>query len=154
MHISRLTIENFRCIRALELELGPTSVIIGENNAGKTAVLDAIKIALGRRWGRAGQTGFTEYDFTFAGAGQPRPPIKIGLLFAETDDTAWPQAITDDLTGIVRTNPVTGLNSIHLQVRCTFEDVTGSVEPVWEFLNEDEEPYAGAGARNQNLSRF
>lgn len=154
MHIGRLNIENFRCIRSLEVELGPTSVIIGENNAGKTAILDAIKIAMSRRWGRSGQTGFTEYDFSVGEAGQPRPPIKISLLFSETESGEWPQGLVDDLNEIVRTDPNAGTNSIHMQVRCTFEDVTGSVEPVWEFLNEDGDPFSGAGSRNQNLSKF
>lgn len=154
MYISRLTIENFRCIRSLEVELGPTSVIIGENNAGKTAILDAIKIALSRRWGRSGQTGFTEYDFSVGEAGQPRPPIKIGLLFSEGEIDEWPEGLVGDLNEIVRTDPNAGTNSIHMQVRCTFEDVTGSVEPVWEFLNEDGDPFSGAGSRNQNLSKF
>src|SRR4051812_23329470 len=74
MHISRLAIENFRCIRSLDVALSPTSVIIGENNVGKTAILDAVKIAMSRRWGRSGQTGFTEYDFPFGhDQGAPRP---------------------------------------------------------------------------------
>ena len=61
MRINRLSIQNFRSIRALDLELSDTTVVIGPNNAGKTAILDAIRIALTRRWGQRG-TGFTEYD--------------------------------------------------------------------------------------------
>src|SRR3546814_3322323 len=53
MHICRLIIKNFRCIRDLDISLSPISVLIGENNAGKSAVLDAVKIAFGRRWGRS-----------------------------------------------------------------------------------------------------
>lgn len=50
MQITRLLIENFRSIRKLEVELGESTVLIGRNNAGKTAVLDALRIALTRRW--------------------------------------------------------------------------------------------------------
>ncbi len=32
-------------------ELGDTTVLIGQNNAGKTAILDAVRIALTRRVG-------------------------------------------------------------------------------------------------------
>jgi putative ATP-dependent endonuclease of the OLD family len=154
MYISRLSIENFRCIRSLSLHLAPTSVIIGENNAGKTAVLDAVKIALSRKWGRAGQTGFNEYDFPFNTAGGGHPEIRIRLWFSEQQADEWPQAMLDDLSDILRTNPFDGRNSICMQVTCTFESMTKSVEPVWQFLNEDDEPFSGAGARNQNLARF
>ena len=52
MRITRLTIENFRSIKALELDLNETTVLIGPNNAEKTAILDAIRIVLTRRWGQ------------------------------------------------------------------------------------------------------
>lgn len=155
MHISRLVIRNFRCIRELDISLAPTSVIIGENNAGKSAVLDAVKIALGRKWGRSGQTGFSEYDFPFQrDAGAPRPEILIKTWLAESQPAEWPQPLVDELSDIVRTDPHTGLNSICMQVTCTFESVAKSVEPVWQFINAQDVPFAGAGARNQNLSRF
>ncbi len=155
MHISRLVIKNFRCIRDLDISLSPTSVIIGENNAGKSAVLDAVKIALGRKWGRSGQTGFSEYDFPFQrDAGEPRPEILIKVWLAEGQPAEWPQPLVDELSDIVRTDPHTGLNSICMQVTCTFESVAKSVEPAWQFINDQDVPFAGAGARNQNLSRF
>jgi predicted ATP-dependent endonuclease of OLD family len=52
MRITRIHIENFRCIRNLEVELGDTTVFIGPNNVGKTAILDAVRIVLTRRWGQ------------------------------------------------------------------------------------------------------
>ena len=65
MRIARLSIANFRSIKALDLDLNDTTVLIGPNNAGKTAILDAIRIVLTRRWGQRG-TGFTEYDVHLA----------------------------------------------------------------------------------------
>jgi putative ATP-dependent endonuclease of OLD family len=67
MKITALRIENFRSIKNLDVDLGDTTVFIGPNNAGKTAVLDAVRIALTRRWGQRG-TGFTEYDVHLASA--------------------------------------------------------------------------------------
>lgn len=46
MKLRRLQIENFRGITSLDLDLGDTTVLIGENNTGKTAVLDALRFAL------------------------------------------------------------------------------------------------------------
>jgi putative ATP-dependent endonuclease of the OLD family len=65
MRLTRIRIENFRSIKSLDLDLGETTVFIGQNNSGKTAILDAIRIALTRRWGQRG-TGFTEYDVHLA----------------------------------------------------------------------------------------
>lgn len=48
MRISRLSIQNFRSIKALDLDLNETTVLIGPNNSGKTAILDAIRIVLTR----------------------------------------------------------------------------------------------------------
>lgn len=155
MHINRIVIKNFRCIRNLDVVLSPTWVLIGENNAGKSALLDAVTIALGRKWGRSGRTGFTEYDFPFRGeSGEPWPEILIKLWLAESQKDEWPQSLVDDLYDIVNTDPRTGLNSICLQVTCTFESVAKEVEPVWQFLTADNVPFSGSGARVQNTSRF
>jgi putative ATP-dependent endonuclease of OLD family len=61
MKIANLQIENFRSIRSLSLDLDDTTLFIGPNNAGKSAILEAVRIALSRRWGQRG-TGFTEDD--------------------------------------------------------------------------------------------
>jgi len=46
MRISNIEITNFRSIRHLSLDFGKTTVLIGPNNAGKTAILDAIRVGL------------------------------------------------------------------------------------------------------------
>ncbi len=45
--LTRIEIENFRCFPFLNVELRPLTVLIGPNNTGKSAFLDAI-LALGR----------------------------------------------------------------------------------------------------------
>ncbi|HIJ85371.1 MAG TPA: AAA family ATPase, partial [Magnetococcales bacterium] len=46
MKLRRLQIENFRGITKLDMSLKDTTVLIGENNTGKTAVLEALRFAL------------------------------------------------------------------------------------------------------------
>jgi putative ATP-dependent endonuclease of OLD family len=58
MHISKITIENFRCFGEgkdrLELSLRPgLTALVGENEAGKTAVIDALRFALARIFHKA-----------------------------------------------------------------------------------------------------
>ena len=61
MEITRVLIKNFRSIKDVDIVFHPTTVLIGPNNIGKTAILDAVRIARSRRWGQRG-TGFTEHD--------------------------------------------------------------------------------------------
>ena len=61
MRMTRLHIENFRSVLNLDIEFGDTTVFIGPNNAGKTAILGAVRILLTRRWDQRG-SGFTEND--------------------------------------------------------------------------------------------
>src|SRR5712691_9031397 len=95
MRITTLRIENFRSIKSLDIELGETTVFIGPNNAGKTAILDAIRIALTRRWGQRG-TGFTEYDIHLATeTDYPKASsgVAIELRAQESQPDEWPEDV-------------------------------------------------------------
>lgn len=41
MKLRKIRIQNFRGIKDLEIDIDDTTVLIGENNSGKTAILDA-----------------------------------------------------------------------------------------------------------------
>src|SRR5574341_131113 len=113
MRITSLRVENFRSIKSLGIELGDTTVFIGPNNAGKTAILDAVRIALTRRWGQRG-TGFTEYDIHLATQNDdPKTsnPVSIELQTEESAPGDWPDAVQQALDQIVQTDPVTGKSS-------------------------------------------
>lgn len=45
--ISKLRIQNFKCLKDVQLDLAPLTVLIGPNDSGKTSVLEAL-LALGR----------------------------------------------------------------------------------------------------------
>lgn len=156
MQLTSIKITDFRCINDLEIPINGNAVIIGENNAGKSAVLDAIKIALGRRWGRQGNTGFNEYDFRLGAVDDDGHPnaIQVSLGFSEKQTQEWSENIRSALLDITRTHPLTEISSIEMRVRCEFQSVTKSVDPEWQFLNDEGQPYSGKGARNQNLSEF
>src|SRR5258707_15252222 len=118
MRITRLRIENFRSIKFLDMELGATTVFIGQNNAGKTAILDAVRIALTRRWGQRG-TGFTEYDVHLATEkDDPKASkgISIELRAEEKITGEWSDEIHQALDEIRQFDPVTGLGSVNLRV--------------------------------------
>ena len=156
MRVSRIEIRNFRSIRHLVVELGETTVFVGPNNAGKTAILDALRIALTRRWGQRG-TGFTEYDIHLADDDDdPKTSagISIEIHMQESDPEEWPDGVSEDLDQIVQIDPRTGLRSIALRTRCAWSEESGAFEPTWEFLNAARDPLTGRGARRVNLERF
>jgi putative ATP-dependent endonuclease of OLD family len=156
MRITRLGISNFRSIKALDLELNETTVLIGPNNAGKTAILDAVRIVLTRRWGQHG-TGFTEYDVHLADedADPKAPPgVSIEIRVEEQQAGEWPEALQQDLDEIVQTDPVTGKTFIILRASCAWNEAAGSFEPSWTFLNAGRAPLVGGSARRMNLERF
>ena len=156
MRLSRVEIRNFRSIRHVVVDLGQTTVLVGPNNAGKTAILDAIRIALTRRWGQRG-TGFAEYDIHLSGdADDPKasPGVSIEIHMQESEPEEWPDGIAEDLDQIVQLDPNTGQRSIALRTRWGWNDESGAFEPTWEFLNAAREPLAGRGARRVNLERF
>ena len=156
MRITRLEIQNFRSIRQLVVDLGDTTVFVGPNNAGKTAILDALRIALTRRWGQRG-TGFSEYDIHLAGDGaDPKTSsgVCIELRSEESEPGEWPDTIAADLGDIVQLDPLTERRSVALRTRCAWSDETGAFEPSWEFLDARRQPLAGRSARRINLERF
>lgn len=156
MRITSLRVENFRSIKALDIELGETTVFIGPNNAGKTAILDAVRIALTRRWGQRG-TGFTEYDVHLARENDdPKASSGIAIELRAEEATAgeWPDDIVQAVDDIIQTDPVTGNNSINLRVSCAWSAAEGCFQPTWAFLNAARQPLIAGSARRLNLERF
>lgn len=45
--LTRLHVENFKCLRDVDIALGPFTVLIGPNDSGKSSILDALRL-LGR----------------------------------------------------------------------------------------------------------
>jgi putative ATP-dependent endonuclease of OLD family len=98
MHLCSLTISNFRCFgegeNSFTLGLKPgLTAIVGENDAGKTAVIDALRFALGttdQEWYRLEDEDFHRE------AGKTSPQITIQCEFAlePTDTGAFVEYLT------------------------------------------------------------
>lgn len=155
MYIKQLRIRNFRSIEHLDIDLGSTTVLIGANNAGKSAILEALRIALTRRWGQRG-TGFTAHDVFAPGPDlDPRalPPVSIEMELEDTASAPWPDELLQDLNDIVTTRP-DGRNVIVLRITCAWDAGEESFEPVWEFLNYELNTLGTKAQRSINFSSF
>ncbi len=156
MRSKRVVIANFRSIRHAAIEFGETTVLIGPNNSGKTAILEAVRIALTRRWGQRG-TGFTEYDVHLCATRlDPKvgDPVVIEIDLQESAPGEWAEGIVEALADILQPDPATGQNSIILRVSCVWDAGEESFVPKWEFLNSDRSPLVGRSARATNFQEF
>ena len=158
MRLVEVKIENFRGVRSLHLLLDSLTVLIGENNTGKSTVLEAIRLVLTRGFGmrRGGQ--FTEYDFHLKDATatpQTAEPISITLHFAEDQEGEWPDAVVQQMSEVIQLDMTAGLNHIWLQAKGSFQAESASFETKWAFLNSGGAELVLKNATPLNLiSRF
>ncbi|WP_025770080.1 ATP-dependent nuclease [Thioalkalivibrio sp. HK1] len=156
MKLTRIHIRNFRCLRDVELCVDPTTVLIGENNVGKTSILEAVRIALSRRWGQRGG-GFGEKDFfTKEPATESRPDeaISVELEFAESEAREWSEKTLANMTGYLRYDAQANLNSVCLRVKCQFDSTAGDIQTTFRFIGQDEKEVIRRVGRSANTSRF
>lgn len=155
MRITRLHIKNFRCIKDLAITLGETTVFIGQNNAGKTAIIDAVRIVLSRRWGQRG-TGFTENDVHRPDPdSDPRllPPVTITLAMEEGSAGEWDADMVAALTEIITIHADGVRNVLTLRVTCAWNPEKEIFDPAWQFLDSAGEPLPER-RRSINLTGF
>jgi len=138
MQLRRLEIENFRGITKLDLAIGVTTVLIGENNTGKTAVLDALRLALRSIKTRRG-CAFEEYDFHLpAPKAEPSdsPAISIRLTFREDQPSEW---ATQQVAKLNRAKILqidgAGRSLVILKVGARFDASSQDFIQDWEFQN-------------------
>ena len=155
MRVTAIRIENFRGIKQLELELDETTVLIGENNSGKTAVLDALRLCL-RDLGARRRTVFDTLDFHLPDAdAEPSSaePIQIEVLFSEQEMGEW----NDQLIGRLNRDGILQVgdderNHVLLRVTCKYDSTSRDFAQDWSFLNLNREPLTGVGS--QALARI
>lgn len=88
MRIVRVHVENFRGIRLADLHFEGTTVLLGDNNTGKSTVFEAIELAIGAD--RLARTqAIDEHDFHggryLAAPEQPAPKIVVEVVVAGLD---------------------------------------------------------------------
>ena len=79
--LSRIRIQNFRSVESMDVELGVTNLLIGQNNSGKSNFLRAVNIALGA------MTDVSDTDI-FVAHGERLPKTKgavIDIMFNPVD---------------------------------------------------------------------
>ena len=143
MRVTALHIENFRGIRRLDLDLDEITVLIGENNSGKTAVLDALRLCL-RDLGPRRRVVFDALDFHLADAtAEPASaePIRIEITFSEQSKGEWDDTLVRRLNrhSVLQVDDDERSHVI-LRVTCEYDSTSQDFAQDWSFLNLDREP--------------
>ncbi|MBM6711179.1 DUF2813 domain-containing protein [Faecalicatena contorta] len=145
--MKEVKVQNFRSLKNVDITFDESTILIGENNAGKSTLLDAIKKGLSRTGTRF---LFDDYDF-FMDSEMSSPKdsdgIKIILIFEERTLDEWEGFISD--TFIDALQYLDGEKaSILLQTTASYDEVTSDIEVKTVFLNNEFEPIVG---KVQNL---
>lgn len=151
MFLKEATIKNFRSLKNVHILFDETTILIGENNAGKSTILDAIRIGLNKAVGR---TSFDDYDFymdALIKSPKDSEGIKITLLFEERTSGEWDGYISDTFTEAIQYID-NEKASIIIEANAVYNEITGDIESKILFLNANYEPISG---KIQNLiNRF
>jgi putative ATP-dependent endonuclease of OLD family len=99
MYLRQVTVENFRGIEKVTVDLDETTVLIGENNSGKTSFIDALRLALDKGLARRGNP-FDDYDHRLVSKdSQPGDAGKLSvtLVFSEEKPDEWHEEVVQSL---------------------------------------------------------
>ena len=145
MKLRKLQIENFRGLKKLELELADTTVLIGENNTGKTAVLHALRLCL-YELGSRRRAVFNTFDFHFKDASSEpssADPIQITLTFSDDAAGSWDQQLIAQLQRLrILQIDQDGRNHVIFRVTCSYDPQSKDYNQGWTFLNITGQPLA------------
>lgn len=137
MILKTFEIENFRGIAKLTLELDRTTVLIGENNSGKTSVLEALHTCMNRGLSRRA-TPFSEYDFHLATEdAEPAdaPPLVLTLTFEESQKDEWPDEIAQAFSNAIQTLD-DDRQRLSFRVTAKYDKATRDFAVEWSFLDK------------------
>jgi putative ATP-dependent endonuclease of OLD family len=142
LRISSLRISGYRNLAETVIDLEPdTTVIVGENNTGKTNVLDALYAGLRvNRTVRQGAFDASDYHLPertsmVGDAG----PIRIVATFAERTMDEWSPDISAAFGDLVAVSDA-GLQSLKLQVSSTCASAGKDEDYNWAFLDDADNP--------------
>ena len=135
MRLRSVAIKNFRALVNVTVELDEATVLIGENNTGKTSFLDALRICLSQGMSRRGDL-FDDYDHHLASNGAQvgdAGDTEVVLRFAEAATDEWPDEIVQAITEAIVFDG--DLKQVVLRVRSTKDPNTGDMIARWDFLD-------------------
>ncbi len=133
MHLHALTINNFRGIKSADILLDDTTIFIGENDCGKTSILDALSIALSNT--EHPHPVFEAQHFHHSRGESKKTPagdIFIELIFKELVTGEWQKLDLNSLASLI---PVNGgqTSTLHFQLTASPSDTNRATPANWSI---------------------
>jgi len=156
MFLRKINIENFRGIKHLSLELDELTVLIGENNTGKTSILEALQTCLSRSLTRKASP-FSDFDYYLQDANaEPTQanPIIITLTLSEQKVDEWPDEIMQTFNKVIQAIQIDNENSIHsitVKITSTYNQDVEDFVTNWDFLNLQGDTLTGEAKASKNI---
>lgn len=122
----------------MSLQLDQFTVLTGENNTGKSTILDALQLTLGR-YSTAGRIKFERYDHHIAKSAEHAVDgdiIEIVLYFVEHKENEWADNITREFANVIQIDNA-NKKSVIFRVRSRYDANTNESVPEWDFLDSD-----------------
>ena len=143
MFLSKIEVKNFRCLNEIKIDLDNSTIFIGENNSGKTALLDLIRNILGR----VTQTAFfNEYDYYLDESiqnPQDSEGIFVLFIFEEQQEGEWHDDLTAKYINVIQPFHDDAKNidlmRIYLMVSSKYNEATEQFEVSYSFTNNKNE---------------
>lgn len=151
MLLRRVKVRNFRCFEAVEVTLDQTTVLIGENNSGKTSFLDAIRLCLSRNITRRG-AGLEDYDYhlpTDKSHVSDASDLSITLYFVLDDTT--PDGLVQAIPDVIVFDD-DNQQIITLNITSKYDKTLRDFVSDWTFLDHKDQPLPPKAKRPQNLN--
>lgn len=143
LRLSKLKIENYRNFKSLEIDLEPDcTILVGENNSGKTNVLEALYACL-RANRLVRQGAFETSDFHLespAAFPGEAGPITLTATFMESEHALWDIDLVSVLENAINLEKGTGRRSISIQVQGTAPIKSDEGTYDWNFLDAAGKP--------------
>src|SRR5712691_3903496 len=153
MRLARVRVQNYRGLQDVTVDIDTETVLVGENNSGKTSFLEALRACLQRLRSRR-SAAFDSYDFYLANetaTPSNAPPIIITITFEEPAAGEWPANLLQALSGLT-TLGAADKQSVILRVTARVDGSTGEVVSEWEFLDVAGNALTTREARTSGLS--
>ncbi len=154
MRITKLHIKNFRGIENLEVTFDrEITVLIGENNSGKTTILDALRYGLELVKSEKGVV-FNEYDFRRHNNAEHIsgcPIIELLYIFEESVEHPWSKQITQALNSVI-----VGQNNqvIKYRIKAYYDQEESEIKQEISFMDDAGQELSGKQTAIKDLKKI
>lgn len=153
MKLYKVIIKNFRCFKDVTVELNDTTVLVGENNSGKTSFLEAIKLYLNRTGSRRNEI-FDVYDYHLKDKdAEPQSSDELSITLDFIEETALSEELVQELSDLLIVDSESKRHII-FRNKSKYSAETKSFNTELNFLDASMQPLSSKTKKGTTISNF